>query len=79
MPFEQHLEVIRHKKMPPTHPFAFYPLIKVLHTQLRSVFFLCTSTNFKVLLTLIFLELISKINTFGADLILIGCIISEKH
>src|ERR1700692_4717567 len=36
-------------------------------------------SNFKVLLTLIFLELISKIHTLGADLKLIGCIIAEKH
>src|ERR1700727_2349467 len=36
-------------------------------------------SNFKVLLSLMFLELISKINTFGADLKLIGCIIAEKH
>ena len=31
-------------------------------------------TNFKVLLSLIFIELISKTNTFGADLKLIGCL-----
>src|ERR1700689_674517 len=36
-------------------------------------------SNFKVLLSLIFLELILKINTFGADLKLIGCIIAEKN
>src|SRR5882672_3856957 len=36
-------------------------------------------SNFKVLLTLIFLELISKTNTLGADLEFIGCIIAEKQ
>src|ERR1700689_3027198 len=36
-------------------------------------------SNFKVLLILIFLELISKTSTFGEDLKLIGCIIAEKH
>ena len=36
IPFEYHLEVIRHTKMPLTHSFAFYPLIKLLHTQLFS-------------------------------------------
>src|ERR1700689_2753371 len=36
-------------------------------------------SNFKVLLSLIFLELISKIKTLGADLKLIGCIIADKH
>ena len=36
-------------------------------------------SNFKVLLILIFLELISKTSTFGADLKLMGCIIAEKH
>src|SRR5882757_2190273 len=36
-------------------------------------------SNFNVLLTLIFLELISNTNTFGADLKLIGCIIAEKQ
>src|SRR5258707_15547831 len=36
-------------------------------------------SNFSVLLTLIFLELISNTNTLGADLKLIGCIIAEKQ
>src|SRR6266403_1945721 len=36
-------------------------------------------SNFKVLLTLIFLELISKTSTLGTDLKLMGCIIAEKH
>ena len=36
-------------------------------------------SNFKVLLTLMFLKLILKTNTFGTDLKLIGCIIPEKH
>src|SRR5882762_596937 len=36
-------------------------------------------SNFKVLLTLIFLELISKTNRLGIVLKLIGCIITEKH
>src|ERR1700727_3798027 len=36
-------------------------------------------SNSKVLLILIFLELISKTSTFGEDLKLIGCIIAEKH
>src|SRR6202044_2889773 len=36
-------------------------------------------SNFKVLLTLIFLELISKTNTLGVDLKLIGCTIAEKQ
>src|ERR1700734_1144059 len=131
----------KYEIMPPTHPpthFYFPPLIKLLHTPLRSVFLplhfnkflednlskspsfsqllpvvipswyhtipsvpiiqdvkwkspwyinpLTSRTtvspscsNFKVLLSLIFLELISKINTLGADLKLIGCIIAEKH
>src|SRR5882672_1143039 len=36
-------------------------------------------SNFSVLLTLIFLELISNTNTLGADLKLTGCIIAEKQ
>src|SRR5882724_4968346 len=36
-------------------------------------------SNFKVLLTLIFLELISKTNTLGVDLKLIGCTIAAKQ
>src|ERR1700691_1788014 len=127
----------KYKIIPPTY-FHFPPLIKLLHTPLRSVFLplhfnkfledklskspsfsqllpvvipswyhtipsvpiirdvkwkfpwyinpLTSKTtvspscsNFKVLLSLMFLELISKINTFGADLKLIGCIIAEKH
>src|ERR1700729_1465164 len=129
----------KYEIMPPTHPppyLHFPPLIKLLHTPLRSVFYLCTSTNFwkttcqnlphfhshsqwsyhhdtipsvpiirdvkwkspwyinpltskttvspscsnfKVLLSLIFLKLISKIKTFGADLKLMGCIIAKQH
>src|ERR1700692_2910075 len=36
-------------------------------------------SNFNVLLTLIFFELISKTNTLGVDLKLIGCIIAERQ
>src|SRR6266436_10333200 len=36
-------------------------------------------SNFKVLLTLIFLELISKTNTLGVDLKLMGCTIAAKQ
>src|SRR5882762_3954351 len=36
-------------------------------------------SNFKILLTLIFLELISKTNTLGVDLKLIGCTIAAKQ
>src|SRR5258705_2284252 len=36
-------------------------------------------SNFNVLLTLIFLELISKTNTLGIVLKLIGCINADKH
>jgi hypothetical protein len=36
-------------------------------------------SNFNVLLTLIFFELISKTNTLGINLKLIGCIIAERQ
>src|ERR1700729_3653779 len=36
-------------------------------------------TNFRVLLILIFLELISKTNTFGADLKFISCISADEQ
>src|ERR1700730_16047325 len=39
----------------------------------------CSCSNFKVLLTLIFLELISKTNTFGADLKFIGCVSADEQ
>src|SRR5882724_9202789 len=52
---------------------------KYINPLTSSTTVLPSCSNFKVLLTLIFLVLISKTNMLGEILKLIGCIISEKH
>src|SRR5258705_10472432 len=66
------------------------PSVPIIHdVKLKSPWYISLLTsrttilpscsNFKVLLTLIFLMLISKTNILGEVLKLIGCIIAEKH